>query len=223
MIAVIRIGRLIKSFFFPVKCPYCERPIDYREAACEECLHKNFKNIFEREINVYDRTIVSNVAPASYEGKVREAICKYKFCGKKDYACQFAAIMAKTFNERYSPDEYDFITSVPLSESRLKERGYNQAELLARELSRAIKIPYENVLKKVKDNKTQHDLNLEERIENVKGVYAVLDSNLVRGKRVLICDDIITTGSTLSECINELLKSGAKKVSSITFADTSFK
>lgn len=217
------IGRLIRSFFFPVRCPYCKRPIDYREAACEECLHENFENILERKINVYGRAIVSNIAPASYEGKVREAICKYKFCGKKDYACQFATIMAKTFNERYSHDEYDFITSVPLSESRLKERGYNQAELLAQELSKAVKIPYKNVLKKVKDNKTQHDLNLEERIENVKGVYAVLDSNLVKGKRVLICDDIITTGSTLSECINELLKIGTKKVNSITLADTFLK
>ena len=223
MIAVIGILRLIRSFFFPVRCPYCKRLIDYREAACEDCLHENFKNIFEREVNIYDRTIVSNIAPASYEGKVREAICRYKFYGKKDYACQFAEIMAKTFKERYSHDEYDFITSVPLSESRLKERGYNQAELLAQELSKAVKIPYKNVLKKVKDNKTQHDLNLEERIENVKGVYAVLDNSLVKGKRIVICDDIITTGSTLSECINELLKSGAKKVNSITLADTSFK
>lgn len=219
---MIKVVKLIKSFLFPVRCPYCNKPIDYRDAACDECLHDNFKGDYERKIKVFGKTI-TNFASAAYEGKVRESVCNYKFHGKKDYADQFAEIMAKTFNDHYNVDDYDFITSVPLSKSRLKERGYNQAELLARELSNKVKLPYKEVLEKVKDNKTQHNLDVKDRLKNVKNAYAVLNKEAVKEKKILICDDIITTGSTLSECIKELLKSGAQKVDSITFADTPFK
>lgn len=220
---MIKIARLIKSFLFPVRCPYCRKPIDYRDAACEECLHNYFGKVYKRKVNISENVSTTNIAVAAYDGQVREAICAYKFHGKKDYAYRFAILMAEIFKENYGKNNYDFITSVPLSKDRLKERGYNQAELMAREIAEEVNLPYREVLKKVKNNKTQHSLSMEDRQENVKNVYGILEKSIVKGARILICDDIITTGSTLAECTKELLKSGAKTVDLITFADTKLK
>lgn len=218
-----KIGRLIRSLFFPVRCPYCNKPIDYRSEACEDCLNENLGHIYKRTLEIYDNVTATNIAATAYDGNVREAICNYKFYGKKDYAYQFALSMKEAFNKYYRKKDYDFITSVPLSKHRIKERGYNQAELLARVLSKELKIPYKEVLVKFKENKIQHNLGLEDRIANVKGVYKVSDETLVQNKKILICDDIITTSSTLTECIKVLTKAGAKGVDAITFSDTNFK
>lgn len=88
----------------------------------------------------------------------------------------------------------------------LRKRGYNQAELLARECARLLGIEYADLLVKTKKNKTQHSIKAAERAKNVIGVYSPINKNLIKGKRILIIDDIITTGSTLGECARILNK-----------------
>ena len=108
--------------------------------------------------------------------------------------------------------KFDCITYVPLRPERKRSRGYNQSECIASDISSIINVPCEELIFKIKSNHIQHELDFSSRIENVKGVYAVKNEQAVKGKIILLCDDIITTGSTLRECAKTLLESGAKEV-----------
>ena len=111
-----------------------------------------------------------------------------------------------TIKDVYRDREFDLVTCVPMHKDTLRERGYNQAELLAKECARLLGIEYADLLAKTKKNKTQHSIKAAERAKNVIGVYSPIDKNLIKGKRILIIDDIITTGSTLGECARILSK-----------------
>ena len=108
--------------------------------------------------------------------------------------------------------KYDIILIVPISKKRLKERGYNQTELIAKEIAKITKIKIEkNVLLKIKNTLPQSTLNREEREKNVKGVYAARRIDKIKGKRILIIDDIYTTGNTVNECAKTLIEKGIDK------------
>ena len=100
-----------------------------------------------------------------------------------------------------------------------KERGYNQSELIAREIAKNIPvIVYKNALKKIKNNKRQSDLSKEDRLDNVKNVYQIANEEIIKDKRVVLFDDIYTTGSTLNECSRLLKQNGVKEILAITLA-----
>lgn len=108
--------------------------------------------------------------------------------------------------------KYDIIIIVPISKQRKKDRGYNQSELLAKEISKIIKIPIATkVLYKIKNTVPQSSLNKKEREKNVKGVYKVKNITKLYDKKILIIDDIYTTGNTLNECAKALIQQGIKK------------
>lgn len=160
------------------------------------------------------------VSPLFYENTVREAILRFKFNDATAYAELFGEFIADSIRENLS-GSYDIITWVPLSRKRLKNRGYDQAMLLA--MSAALKLGDVAVelLVKQTDVPAQSGVGSpEKRRANISGVYSVCDEELVRGKRVLLIDDIITTGSTLSECAKTLKLSGAEEVVCATLART---
>jgi ComF family protein len=108
---------------------------------------------------------------------------------------------------------------VPLHPKRKSKRGFNQARVLAKELSKLKGLPLEDlVLRKMKNVPPQTSLERDERGKSVRGVYTVLKSEKIQGKTVLLVDDVYTTGSTLKECSRELLRAGAKEVRAITIA-----
>ena len=114
---------------------------------------------------------------------------------------------------------YDIISAVPIHKKRKKERGYNQSELIAREIAKNIPIiVYKNALKKIKNNKRQSDLSKEDRLDNVKNVYQIVNEEIIKDKRVVLFDDIYTTGSTLNECSRLLKQNGVKEILAITLA-----
>ena len=114
---------------------------------------------------------------------------------------------------------YDIILAVPISKQRKKERGYNQSALIARKIANKAGILYkENVIIKVKHNAKQSTLNMKERAENVKNAYKVVDLETIHNKKVLLIDDIYTTGNTLKECSKVLKQAGAKMVNVLTIA-----
>ena len=114
---------------------------------------------------------------------------------------------------------YDIISAVPIHKKRKKERGYNQSELIAREIAKNIPvIVYKNALKKIKNNKRQSDLSKEDRLDNVKNVYQIANEEIIKDKRVVLFDDIYTTGSTLNECSRLLKQNGVKEILAITLA-----
>lgn len=111
------------------------------------------------------------------------------------------------------------ISCIPLSKKRFHDRGYNQAELLAKEISKNVDVRFVPTLKKIKNNTAQSTIkDAKQRAVNVVGAYTVIDPNAVKGKRILLVDDVVTTGSTVSECARMLKRAGAKAVYCITLA-----
>ncbi len=110
------------------------------------------------------------------------------------------------------------IASIPLSDSKLRKRGYNQAEILAFELSKRLNIPRKNLLKRVKDTKSQFKLTKKEREKNIKGAFKLIHNSEFIIQNVLLVDDVVTSGATLLEASNILKRNGAKRVIGLTFA-----
>lgn len=118
-------------------------------------------------------------------------------------------------------DKKPILVPIPLSSKRLRKRGYNQAELLAKELEKQFGLTVELLLKRVRETKPQYGLKREERIENIKEAFALNDQRSMtnfQGKTVLLVDDVLTTGSTMSEAAKILKKAGAKEVWGVAFS-----
>ena len=117
--------------------------------------------------------------------------------------------------------EIDLITAIPLNSARIRERGYNQAEWIAKGLSKTWKVPYKfNLLKRIKYTNTQTDLPAKERIENMKNAFKSLDK--IDSLSIAIVDDVITTGATVSECAKVLKKNGALKIIGVSCCTPAF-
>lgn len=158
-------------------------------------------------------------APFYYEGLVRKGIGALKFHGQKRQARWMGREMARAVQKQMDPAMLDGVVPVPLSRSRRRERGYNQAGLLAQEVAAALELPLEDgLLVKVKNNATQHTLSRNERLTNVAGVYEA--SQEAAGKRLLVIDDVSTSGATLSSCGHALYLAGAEAVVCCTAAVT---
>lgn len=198
----------VKDILFPVRCPYCETVIHKTEYACEDC-KKKFPSpaIIKYAVGGYKCT-----SPFPYDGIFKKAVKRFKFGNKGGYAKQLAFPIVQSILESYQCVNFDLITCVPMHKKRLVQRGYNQAELLAKECANIMNIPYCDTLEKFKENREQHSIKASERAKNVKGVYRITDKELVNGKNILIIDDIITTGNTLGECAKILMKQGCKSV-----------
>lgn len=197
------------DLLFPPKCMFCRKVLPYgKHGACEKCLEElRYQNLQKR-----GDYFLRCCAPLSYEGTVREAFIRYKFGGQSGYATEFARIMAKCIRDNLD-GQYDMITWVPVSGQRRKERGYDQAMLLAMAVALELGDVAVETLEKPMDNAAQSGLQgAEARQKNVKGAYTVVDRDLVEGKRILLIDDVITTGATLDEASKTLLKNGAQAV-----------
>lgn len=186
--------------FYTVKCPYCRDVIEKREYACSRCA----KAFPEFSIVMYAVGGFKCVSPLPYKDDFAMAVKRFKFHNQGVYAKQFAMLMSERIMREYSCEKFDIITCVPMHKNSLKVRKYNQAELLAVKCAEILKIPYADTLKKIKENKAQHSIKGSERAKNVRGVYQAVDKELIKGKNILIIDDIITTGNTLGECAKML-------------------
>lgn len=209
-----RFGERLLDIFFPPKCPFCSKHTVKRQAGCcETCKGRLAENheIIRLAVGQAKRE-VRCLAPFVYEGLTRKAILALKFHHHREYAPLLGALLASQLSKRLDSFQADMVTAVPLSKARQNERGYNQSALLAKTFAREIGLPYEELLCKVRENQVQHTLSADERENNVQGVYAAAKQSLIKGKNVLLVDDIVTTGSTLSECAKVLLSAGAKEV-----------
>lgn len=210
------IKRKLISVLFPERCPYCREVVKPCEIACEEC-----KEILPS--HVYTKNIVGGfkvLSAVPYRDSFSAAILKVKFGKKKQYAYQLANLMTEKLKAEGENINYDVITFVPLHPVTFKERGFNQSELLARCISETLNIPCEALLKKTKKNEPQHNLRADKREKNVKGVFRPTDKSLIKDKKILLIDDIVTTGFTLAECAKVLSEKGAEEVFCLTFAIT---
>lgn len=157
-------------------------------------------------------------APLWYSDKVRDSHHRYKFSGVQSYAGTYAALMAQCV-EDHLWGRFDVVTWVPLSRWRLWRRGYDQSRLLAERLADKVGVPCEPLLKKTRHTKAQSGLTEESRRRaNVLGAYKPAPGAAVAGRRVLLVDDVATTGATASECARVLRTAGAAGVVCVTLA-----
>lgn len=194
------------DLFFPKRCPYCMELIYREQLECDKC-----RSEFPRK--PYKRILPSGnecVSAFIYDSKVRDALTRYKFGGKREFYKSFGSALANTVAE--SELIADIVTSVPLSKKRMHTRGYNQAELIARETARLLGLDYSETLIKCRENLEQHTLDNKLRAENIIGVYQLADKIEVQDKTILLIDDIVTTGHTLSECCRVLSQYGNVKI-----------
>jgi len=157
-------------------------------------------------------------ACAFHSGPLRTAIHQFKYEGLRSLAAPLGQLMSRAWSELVPVDGLDAIVPVPLHPARQRERGYNQASLLARELSRSLHCPVvEDELVRVKATTPQIDLSAEQRRANVQGAFRCTKGSLA-GKRVLLVDDVCTTGATLEAAAAALYQAGVVSVWSFTLA-----
>ena len=198
------------DLFFPPKCPFCGKVLDHAGIcpACEKALPWTEEGAGVRELSGGVRC----AAPLWYEGKVREGLLRFKFQGARAAAGPLGELVARCAAERFS-GAFDVVTWVPVSRRRLRSRGYDQARLLAESACRLWEVRPEQLLQKITDNPAQSGLTEEAaRRANVLGVYEAAEPERIQGCRILLVDDICTTGATLAECARTLRDAGAADV-----------
>lgn len=207
----------LKAFFFPPKCLCCERRAPPDRLLCRRCEESLPDGPNRRIIRLDKGREMTVLAPLTYEGGYRETMLLYKFGGCRSMAPRIGALMAGLLEEL--PKRRWVLSFVPLSPEGLKDRGYDQSELLARQVAGYRGLEVQRLLEKVKKTKTQHDLGLEERLTNLLGAYRA--SERARGEDILLVDDIVTSGSTLKECATVLYGAGARSVYCLCAAGSS--
>lgn len=202
----------ILDLLFEPRCAFCRRRLRPGEnGMCADC-RENLP--FRKPPYIEPCNFVDEMcAPLPYQDEqVREALLRYKFGGKTVYSRLFGSLVADSVRECLQ-GKYDLISWVPLSKKRLKERGYDQAMLLALAAALELDDVAVETLRKNRNTAPQSGTDsADERRANISGAYEVIDPELVRGKRILLIDDIITTGSTVSECARTLMLAGAEGV-----------
>ena len=207
------------DFLYPARCILCRKALDPgRPRICASCMENYPKP--EKGARTIGNYFSQCVSAAYYEGAMAEAIRRYKFSGAQAYAHAFGELLAACIYEELD-GEYDILSWVPLAPDRYRRRGYDQTELLAADAARRLMTPLTPTLAKRRRVRAQSLTGSPERRRaNIAGAYRVIDPAAVAGKRILLVDDIITSGSTLSECARTLLLAGAEEVLCATLART---
>ncbi len=228
--------KAIKSVVWPHRCMFCGgETFENKRFTCERCRDSlpfvNGKICSKcgrarSECTCSSATLYYDkaAAPFYFEGGVKKCIHAFKFRGKTEFSSPLGEYMLDAFCERYAEESFDIITCVPLYPEDLKNRGYNQSRLLGEYISLNTQIPFmDGVLKKIYRTEKQSGTSPIERFGNVLGVFEVNKEFDLSGMKILLVDDIETTGSTLSECGKMLFLAGAEKVCCLSAAVTKLK
>ncbi len=226
---MIKLKELINTILFTRRCRYCKTVIDVRKNICPQCENEIFR--IEGDVcfkcgysandclcNKKSQHYLRICAPYYYAGAAKKAIKRLKYSNDTYIAETLAEDMAEAFKKHYGEMDFDFCTFVPSHKKEMKKRGYNQAQLLAENLSKILEIPCEKLLIKNAVTTPQHTLNESMRSGNLLGSMQLNPHffEKIRDARILLCDDVKTTGSTLNECAKTLMICGAAEVDCIT-------
>lgn len=217
---------------FPKRCVFCGELISPHREYCDSCA---------TQISVVDLPICPKCgrgkphcscrshsrfydrlsAPYYYERAVRNGIHRLKFRGNKRNSSFFARRMCEAYARDYSDLHFDYSACVPSTAWAVKERGYNQSELLAKSVSERLGVEYcAGMLVKLYETTSQHSIGVLRRKGNLTGVFDVAPQFNVEGKSILLIDDVATSGETLDECAKMLYLHGAKSICCLTIALT---
>lgn len=198
------------QLLFPPKCVLCRKLLENGEQdLCRSCrVDAPEYPAGKRKLQFLD----SFTAVWYYEGYVRHSLLRYKFYNGRSLSVSYGRLLAMKLLREH-PEGFDVLTWIPISPLRKLRRGYDQCELLALAVGKELEMTPVPTLKKVRSNRQQSRIHgYAQRRANVLGVYQVPDEKIIRGKRVLMLDDILTTGATAGEAARVLLTAGASEV-----------
>ena len=225
MIKIKAISFLL-DLIFPKRCIYCGAVIGFCED-CDRCKDKVFESRLKE-----DKSILRNIslkylnavtACYEYEFPITSGIKRLKFQGERQLAELYAAEMAEKVVEQFRDIDFDLVIPVAATHKQVEERGYNIPQIMSAFISKRLEIPTkDDILIKTRETEKQHNLTAEQRKNNLKGVFSVTQKDFIKGKTILLVDDIVTTGMTLDESAKPLCKAGADGVYSICFATSEY-
>ena len=202
--------QFLLNLLFPPRCVLCKTFLSKEETdLCAHC-RQNAPEFIKS--NARFSFVAGWTALWYYKDDVRNSILRYKFYGRRHYHRAYGRLLAMKLQKENLYD-FDVLTFVPISFLRRLRRGYDQVQLLADAVGAELQTPPVRTLKKIRHTPPQSGIaDTYRRKANVLGAYAPVNPETIRGKRVLLLDDIITTGATASECARALLTAGAKEV-----------
>ena len=220
------------DYIYPRKCPLCQKLTKGHCLICEECREqvpyieepycmKCGKPFYEEErtkeycydCNRYQRSFVRSYSLLRYEGMVKKSMYQFKYYNKREFADWYAKELVRRYEREWTRVQIDCIIPVPIHKRKKRQRGYNQAEVLAKRIAKLLEIPcYPNGLIRVIETRPQKELDNKDRYRNLKQAFRIGTLGKEQElKTVLLIDDIYTTGATLEACTQVLLESGRTK------------
>ncbi len=222
-----RAGDWILHLFLPNRCMFCGTPIAYDRLRCETCQRDAPRTdpsvcvVCEKKDCICHTAFDCALAPFFYEMGVEKAVRDLKFHNNLLNARKLGQDMAECLRRSPAWGRVQLLIPVPLYDRDYWKRGYNQAEELGKWVSRATGIPMDaEVLEKIRKTGKQHELGARERRTNLTGAFRVSAPEKLRGKTVLLVDDVLTTGTTMDVCARALKESGAEGVICLAAAKT---
>lgn len=217
------------DLIFPRTCVVCGELLSPQEKdICINCLSTLPKiekiHLDEIEKSFWGKVEIERATSFMYYHKnspYNNLIHRLKYKNRPDTGDRLAFLAAREIAESGFFDDIDAIVPLPLSKRKMRQRGYNQCDYIAKGLSRATGIPViKNAVKRLKSNETQTHKSRDERWQNVEGIFALSDATLIEGKHILLIDDILTTGATLASCAKSIQEGCQCKISIFTLAYT---
>lgn len=226
---------IFKSFWqllYPKRCIICGRRMTEGDGMmCLSCnLDLPRTNLYK---DAYDNAMarlfwgkmpVERAAALLYyspDTQTSHAVMDFKYFGRRDVAEYLGRMAAEEFADSGFFDGIDIIVPMPLAPNRLKERGYNQCSYIAKGISSVTGLPIdEDIVRRISFSESQTKKHAWERMTNVSGAFSLTDEEKVKGKHVLLVDDVVTTGATISSCGAEIAKAGDVKISVLTLGFT---
>ncbi len=230
------------NLIFPDRCFICTLPIARRQdcGICDSCWNKTialqirpprcsscglpFQSFYDDSEHLCADCILQMPSFSGarsfgyYTAELSRLIQEFKFHGRRNLVELLAPLLAGTFFDNWAREDFDLIAAVPLHQKRKRQRGYNQSDLLARSLSSRIAIPHQQVLMRIRSTLPQVGLTDSQRQENVRNAFRCRNPELVLQKRILLIDDVMTTGATVASAAQALMDGGALRVSVLTVA-----
>lgn len=211
--------KFVLDLFYPNRCPCCNDFIRWDKLICGKC-HRAIEIVYDRTCHRCGKEICicsekpeydGAVVPLRYSDLTKEGILSLKRGNNKNFGVYTGKLIAQILAHDYPEKKFDFIVPVPMSRHSLGERGYNQAQIIAEQISEALHISVKNgILYKKNSQTSQHFLGRAQRFKNISS-FGINKTDL-SGKEILLCDDIITTGSTVNRCACLLRSEGAAGV-----------
>ena len=215
-----RFSDILLKLIFPPKCIFCGKLLDLKASLsiCGDC-YKKIEFFREGKAEWTSRNKIiggwcdKTVYACKYNGIIKYSIVKYKFFNRVHHFNTYASLLEERLKNLPEIDKIDMIISVPIHRKRMRIRGYNQSYLISRELSKKMKIPERSeLLVRIKHSDNQSHIAGNMRFSNIYGAFKVTIPDAVKGKRILLIDDVLTTGSTVNECARVLKEAGAEYV-----------